>query len=217
MKANSQYRAQAREILRGEKKNTAIVGVVFLVLALITEVPGLCTMNADFAVQTAAENFTTLYAVLVLAPVQFAVYCAFLGFTRGEITSDGLLNAVKSNFRELWSRTIPTYLLMLIIIIGISIVTLGIGGIIFSLAYGMVPYLLKDYPSLSVRETLQVSRGMMKGHKWEFFLLQLSFVGWALLCILTAGIGFIALVPYQATTFAYYYEDLKSETIIEEE
>jgi uncharacterized membrane protein len=52
---------------------------------------------------------------------------------------------------------------------------------------------------------------MMMGHKWEFFLLNLSFIGWILLAALTAGVGLVFLYPWLLTTITNYYEDLKKE------
>lgn len=75
----------------------------------------------------------------------------------------------------------------------------------------MVPYILRDHPELSITETLWTSRMMMKGHKWEFFVLELSFIGWALLCILTLGIGYLWLIPYMQMTIAKFYEKIRAE------
>ena len=49
---------------------------------------------------------------------------------------------------------------------------------------------------------------MMQGHKMDLFLLDLSFLGWAILCLLTLGIGFLFLSPYWQTTRAKFYEEL---------
>jgi uncharacterized membrane protein len=49
----------------------------------------------------------------------------------------------------------------------------------------------------------------MKGNKWKYFCLQWRFFGWALLCVLTLGIGFLWLQPYMMTSSARFYEDLK--------
>jgi uncharacterized membrane protein len=51
----------------------------------------------------------------------------------------------------------------------------------------------------------------MKGHKAKLFWLNLSFIGWIILAILTFGIGLLLLLPYFNTTLAYFYEDLKAE------
>jgi uncharacterized membrane protein len=50
---------------------------------------------------------------------------------------------------------------------------------------------------------------MMRGQKWKYFLLYLSFIGWYLLCILTLFIGLLWLMPYIYTTQASFYEDLR--------
>ena len=57
---------------------------------------------------------------------------------------------------------------------------------------------------------------MMKGHKWDLFVLDLSFICWILLGIMTAGIGLLWVAPYMDTTHAAFCEDLKNECIEEE-
>jgi uncharacterized membrane protein len=48
----------------------------------------------------------------------------------------------------------------------------------------------------------------MDGFKWKYFLLELSFIGWGILCLFTLGIGFLWLVPYIATAKATFYNQL---------
>ena len=55
------------------------------------------------------------------------------------------------------------------------------------------------------------SMAMMSGHKMKMFLLDLSFIGWAILCCFTLGIGFLFLAPYVEASHAAFYEDLKKE------
>ena len=52
---------------------------------------------------------------------------------------------------------------------------------------------------------------MMKGHKFDLFYLYLSFIGWFLLAMLTAGIGTLWLAPYVEAAKAAFYNDLKAE------
>ena len=80
----------------------------------------------------------------------------------------------------------------------------------------MVPYLMRDYPEIGAREALRLSRELMRGHKWDLFVLQFTFIGWIILSILTAGIGFLWLMPYMATAQAHFYQDLKDAQIEEE-
>ena len=50
---------------------------------------------------------------------------------------------------------------------------------------------------------------MMQGHKWELFILLLSFFWWYILCIITFGIAVIYVSPYVNATLVNYYEKLK--------
>ena len=54
-------------------------------------------------------------------------------------------------------------------------------GLILSYAYAMASYLQVDHPDWSPVRCMRESRLMMRGHKWELFVLQLSFLGWQLL------------------------------------
>ncbi|MDO4733220.1 MAG: DUF975 family protein [Bacillota bacterium] len=88
---------------------------------------------------------------------------------------------------------------------------LVIPGIIKYYAYAMTFYILNDHPEMTAREAITASKKMMKGHKGRLFVLELSFIGWALLSSLTGGILLIVYVyPYQCATYAAFYEDLKA-------
>jgi uncharacterized membrane protein len=50
---------------------------------------------------------------------------------------------------------------------------------------------------------------MMKGPKWKLFCLDLSFIGWAILCVFTLGIGTLWLQPYIEASHSKFYEELK--------
>ena len=64
------------------------------------------------------------------------------------------------------------------------------------IAYMQVGYLMAENPYLTTRRAMELSKQMMDGEKWNTFVLQLSFIGWYLLCKITFGIGFIFLEPY---------------------
>lgn len=88
-------------------------------------------------------------------------------------------------------------------------------GIIAMYRYRMAVYLLVDHPELSAWECIRQSKQMMKGHKWELFLLDMSFIGWAILELLPM-IGYavqIWTVPYLSLTYALYYEKLSGRDI----
>jgi uncharacterized membrane protein len=41
--------------------------------------------------------------------------------------------------------------------------------------------------------------------------MSLSFIGWALLCILSLGIGLLWLIPYMNVSIAKFYQDIKGD------
>ena len=97
-------------------------------------------------------------------------------------------------------------------------ITLGyflflVPGIIWGYRYRLVPYLMAENPYLSTGHAMELSRQMMHGEKWHSFLLELSFFGWALLCALTLGIGYLFLQPYMQATFAELYAALRSKAL----
>ena len=87
-----------------------------------------------------------------------------------------------------------------------------IPGFIKSYSYRMVPFILVDEPDLTAMETIQRSKDMMNGHKWNAFILDLSFIGWALLTILTLGlVGIFWYNPYKYNTDAALYLALRDQ------
>jgi uncharacterized membrane protein len=52
---------------------------------------------------------------------------------------------------------------------------------------------------------------MMRGHKTDLFLLELSFIGWILLSVLSFGIGFLWLGSYIYTANAIFYHEIRVE------
>ena len=78
-------------------------------------------------------------------------------------------------------------------------------------AYSMTPYILDEHPEIGAWDASKRSREMMKGHKLRLFWLDLSFIGWFLLSILTLGIGFLWLIPYNEVSRVAFYNDLKAQ------
>ena len=75
----------------------------------------------------------------------------------------------------------------------------------------MTDYILKDESELCNNAAIERSMAMMEGNKMKLFLLDLSFIGWAILCLFTFGIGFFVLQPYVQVSHAAFYEDLKAQ------
>ena len=86
-----------------------------------------------------------------------------------------------------------------------------IPGVIKSYQYFMVPYILAENPNIETKRALELSKEMTKDEKFNIFLLQLSFIGWMLLCAFTCGIGYIFLSPYMEATFAELYQVMREK------
>ena len=84
-----------------------------------------------------------------------------------------------------------------------------IPGIIAAYRYRQALYLLLDHPEMGVLECIRESKRLMRGHKAELFILDLSFIGWALLSI----IPFVSVytLPYTESTYALYYSMLREQ------
>ena len=85
-----------------------------------------------------------------------------------------------------------------------------IPGIIKAYEYSQVFYLANQRPELSPKEVLLESSRIMSGNKMNLFLLQLSFIGWILLVIITFGIANIYVMPLYQMTMTEFYLKVKN-------
>ena len=93
-----------------------------------------------------------------------------------------------------------------------------IPGIYASYGYAMTPYILLENPEMTANEAIAASKELMDGNRWRLFCLEISFIGWALLAaLLTCGIGYLWVVPYQEASFAAFYREIKAEKYGREE
>lgn len=90
-------------------------------------------------------------------------------------------------------------------------------GIVMSYAYSMSVYILNDNPDMTPMQAIKASKEMMRGHKWDLFVLDLTFIGWLLLSILTAGILLLFVQPYMNAAHAEFYREIKGEYVIIED
>ena len=85
-----------------------------------------------------------------------------------------------------------------------------VGGIIKRYSYYMIPYIAAENPSIRSKEALRLSASMMKGHKWQCFVLELSFLWWRLLDVLTLGLSAVLFTnSYRMAVMCEYYAFLR--------
>ena len=80
-----------------------------------------------------------------------------------------------------------------------------IPGIIATYRYAMMPFLMAEFPDLGALDAMRESKRLMQGNKWRLFCLEMSFLGWAFLCMFTLGIGMLWLLPYMASARTAFY------------
>lgn len=151
-----------------------------------------------------------LVLFILALPLTWGYQTLFLGAVRGgEATAKDMFEGYN---KELFSRVLTTTLLYYVYVFLWSLLLL-IPGCIKSYSYAMTPYILKDNPEMKNNAAIEESMRMMDGHKLELFILDLSFIGWALLSLLTCGVGFLWLVPYMNMARVNFYEDLKKASV----
>ena len=134
----------------------------------------------------------------------------FPGAVRGgEATAKDMFEGYN---KELFSRVLTTTLLYYVYVFLWRLLLL-IPGCIKAYSYAMTPYILKDNQEMKNNAAIEESMRMMDGHKLELFMLDLSFIGWTILSILTCCIGFLWLAPYMSMVCVNFYEDLKKASI----
>lgn len=216
---SSDYRARAREMLSGKWGMAVFVTVVAGMLG------GLLTSSlADFEINLDWENWEKLPEIVrtylttalsvgsTLGVIQFILggtvqlgYCRYLLKLH-----DGEEGELKDLFSE-FNRFGDGFVLSLLTAIYVFLwsLLLVIPGIIASYKYAMAPFILQENPGMKPGDAITASKERMEGHKGDLFLLDLSFIGWSLLSVLTLGIGNLWLNPYINASRAAFYRDLR--------
>ena len=125
-----------------------------------------------------------------------------------------LSNNENPKFSDVWfgfGNILKALGVTLLIGIAVSIGTIFfiIPGIIISFMYSQVYYIMAEHPEMSVIESLKESSKIMKGHKMELFILELSFIGWIILTTITFGIAGLYVLPYYSATLSNFYLTIK--------
>ena len=131
-------------------------------------------------------------------------------FTRNIETGPAPFGTIKSGFQNYWHTFIV--LLLRDVYLALWLLLLLVPGLIKIYSYRMVPYILAEHPELSANEVITRSRKMMDGNKWQSFKMDLSFLGWILLGIVTLGlVNVFWTAPYMESAQAALYVRLRDE------
>ncbi len=190
-------RATLKSMAKSQIKGN--IGILFLITLLA-------------GVVAAALNIIPLVgsiAALLIAPaLSLGMIGIYLNLTNGVKPEVADLFSQLKNF---WPAFKTNFLTGVYILLWSLL--LYIPGIIKGIAYSQTMYILAEDPTLGANEAITRSREMMDGHKMEYFVLCLSFIGWMLLAPFTFGLLYIWLMPYMQATMTNYYKYLKGEIV----
>jgi uncharacterized membrane protein len=193
-KTNSEISKEALEALKGNWPLAIAAYVVYMICAFaIQGVPGIgqvasIILGGPFALGAAT------FSISLSKNKNPDIEQLFIGFKR-------------------IPQTLVAYLLTLVYVILWSLLLI-VPGIIAALSYSMTFYIMAEDETITGKQAMDKSKGMMKGFKTKLFMLDLRFLGLAILCVLTLGIGFLWLIPYMQVCMAKFYEDIKGEEIL---
>ena len=133
-------------------------------------------------------------------------------FFRKNLEEPAKLNNLAFAFDSNYKNIVKTMFLRDIYVL-LWILLFIIPGIVKAYEYKMIPYLLSENPGMTTEEAFAESKKLMTGNKWKAFVLDLSFILWDLLSLITCGIvGIFWVNPYKASTQAALYEAIKYGT-----
>lgn len=177
--------------------------IIYAISFAVGLVLGLLEINTD----------STLGSVITLA-LEVALIPVTIGYIYYLIK---LINGEPVNVKEDLLSKYKFFGLILMVTIMVYIFTtlwtllLIIPGIIYAYKVIMVNYILADTANENTKwkDVINTSKEMMDGYKMDYFVFELSFIGWSLLCVLTLGIATIWVLPYMQTANVMYYQELK--------
>lgn len=146
---------------------------------------------------------------LLALPLYIGFISYILGLTREEEVS---LTDIFQDYKKIGLIVVTLIISYVFIIFGY--ILLIIPGIMIAFSLVMVGYLLADSKETSISEAKNIIREsieMMNGYKLDYFIFELSFIGWYFLGAITFGIAYIYVIPYFTFANTLYYQRLKEK------
>lgn len=177
------------------------------------------TVNGIVYTESDASTLVNLLVTVLLGLIFWGVTFTILQF-RDKGDKPNIFKGMFSAYTDgKFTSSFVTYLVEIIFLLLWTILFV-IPGIIKAYSYSMTAYIMKDLYTAGktpkITEAITKSRHLMNGHKIDLFVLQLSFIGWWLLGLITCGIGFIWIAPYYRQTMANFYRNLAGDQFIKE-
>lgn len=227
-KRRAELKQEVKDLFRGRWKDAVLLNLVPTILLIIVSIIGIIAvigaMNLSMDVSAGyPQNYDSSYSDntgtstgsgIIAALITTGISFTFLDWLRKpELRIQPFKNAFQVFSKKYFLRVVLIYIIVSIFTFLWTLLFI-IPGIIKGYSYSQAYFIYKDRMEHSEGEKpsaldcITESRRLMDGHKWEYFILQLSFIGWELLSLLTLGIGFLWLNPYKNATYAAFYDNL---------
>ena len=194
---NNQIMKEAQESLKGKWGISIAACLIAGVITIMITILGGYLINEDWG--------GNLLSLFVTPPIGVGLALFFLNIHSGNKLE---IRTIFNPFKEVWLNSVLAYFMMIVIIIIGSILFI-IPGIIAWLMFSQVLYIIAEDNKIDPYNALVKSKKMMEGNKWKLFKIMLIILLLAIVCILTLGIGFIWLAPYQNAVYAKFYNVIK--------
>ena len=193
MKRARDFRKAAWADLHGKWGRMAAIVLIYMLLTAA------CALFAVFGVGVIAT-------ILITGPLLLGIATSVISVAVHKTVQIEMIFHGFRRFGEsfvLWLLiTIFTFLWSLLVVIP---------GIVKSYSYSMSWFILAENPEMAANAARKMSMERMRGNKWRLFCLDMSFLGWWILCILTFGILSFWIIPYHETARAEFYRTLIAE------
>ena len=217
MKTNQEYKNAALAALKGNWAPFVVAMIIMMAFMYVVMGPYLFVYQVSLGMHqiviSPAFAFAAVAVYILGMPLLAMPLTLGFNYASNRLLVEGDNRAVGNLFRDSfgnWGRKVWGMFLMNFFVSLWSLLLI-IPGFIKYYAYALTPYILIDNPELSANQAINLSQKMMKGHKFDMFILHLSFIGWIFFSIFTFGIGLLWLLPYMMTAQAAFYQDVKKE------
>jgi len=194
---NKQIMKDAQESLKGKWGISIAACLIVTIITIMVSLIGGYLINEDWG-----GNILSLF---IVPPMGVGMALFFLNLYDGNKLE---IRTIFNPFKEVWLNSVLAYFMMIVIIFIGSILFI-IPGIIASLMFSQAFYIIAEDNKIDPYNALVKSKKMMEGNKWKLFKIILRILLLAIVCILTLGIGFIWLAPYQNAVYAKFYNVVK--------
>jgi uncharacterized membrane protein len=197
---NGELKSLAKTQLKGRWGEIIVFHLIYFAIVLIPSI--IFEVNNDPNYYSNGELIYNIVSFLVAAPFELGLSYFLLNFIKGENNIGDMFWGFTK-----FGKVFASYLLISIAV-SAGFVLLIIPGIILALMYSQVYYVIADNEDISAIDALKESARIMKGNKFRYFMLGLSFIGWIIVGMITLGIGFIWIIPYYSLTLTNFYKDI---------